>query len=138
MVTFVVIELDQFETKQKVNKLVRNGKCFLDEFINAIRSDKNLAPELAVLYAIIEDVANNKNLPPQRYRKLHLKKNLNYTPYEAKSKHLRLYLFYDKAIGQIIVFGGKKGSQFKDLDNFERKISEYSHFVQQQKNKKPC
>ena len=135
MPTFVVIEFDQFKTKQKVNKLLRNGRCLVDEFVNEIRGDKNLAPELSELFATIEDVANSKIVPPNRYRKLHLKKNLNYTPYEAKSKYLRLYLIIDKEKGQVVVFGGKKGSQSKDLKNFEKRITEYSIYKQQNKKK---
>jgi hypothetical protein len=136
MSIFVVVEFDQFKTKQKVNKLIRDGRCLADEFINEIRADKNLAPELSELFATIEDVANNKIVPPNRYKILHLRKNLNYTPYEAKSKHLRLYLFFDKEKGQIIIFGGKKGSQAKDLKNFEKRITEYSNYEQQKKKKR--
>ena len=130
MSTFVVKQIEDFETNQKVNKLIRNGKCILDDFIKDINSDKTLAAEIGDLYAIIEDVANEKRVPKTKYRNLHLTKKLKFNPYEAKSKHLRLYLFHDKENGQIIVLGGKKGTQLKDLSKFEKIIQEYSRYIQ--------
>ncbi len=134
MTTFVVTQIEDFETNQKVNKLFRNGKCILDEFIKEIKADRNLSEEIGDLFAIIEDVANEERLPKTKYRNLHLSKKLKYSPYEAKSKHLRLYLFHDKENGQIIVLGGKKGTQLKDLSKFDKIIQEYTKYVQQ-KNK---
>jgi len=131
MPTFAIEHIEEFETKQKVNKLLRNGKCIVDEFVNEIKQDKNLSPELGDLYAIIEDVANNQILPPTRYKKLRVSKKLKFKPYEAKSKHLRLYLFHEKGSGQIIVLGGKKTDQKDDIERLKKLISEYSLFLQE-------
>jgi len=128
VVTFAIEHIEEFETNQSVNKLIRNGKCFFDQFIEEIRNDNNLFPELGDLYAIIVDVANNKLLPQTRYKKIYVNKKLKYHPYEAKSKHLRLYMFHEKGTGQIIVFGGKKTNQKTDIERLERLIKEYTTF----------
>ena len=92
MATFEVRYVPEFETRQRVNKLIRNGKCLVDDFESEIRRDKNLEPELDELVATIEDVANGKMVPRNRYRKLRLSGKLPHTAFEVKSKHHRLYL----------------------------------------------
>jgi hypothetical protein len=89
MATFDVRYIPDFETRQRVNKLVRNGKCLVDDFESEIRKDKNLEPELDEIVATIEDVANGKIVPRNQYRKLNLSGKLPYAAFEAKSKHLR-------------------------------------------------
>lgn len=131
MLTFALENIEDFETEQKVNKLIRNGKCVVDQFISDIKKDKNLSPELGDLFAIIEDVANNQILPSNKYRRLHVSKKVHFTPYEAKSKHLRVYLFHENTSGQIIVIGGKKTEQKEDLKRLEKILSEYYQFLQQ-------
>jgi hypothetical protein len=98
----------------------------LDDFIREIEADGNLTPELGDLYAIIEDVANCKAHP--KYKRLRLSDNLKFAGYEVKSKHLRLYLFHEKGTGQILVFGGKKTNQPKDIKRFEKLIREYTQY----------
>lgn len=131
MAIFDVRRIPEFETIQQVSKLTRDGKCLLDEFIARIESDKNLAPELGSLFAIIEDIADCKTHP--KYKKLHLSAKLKFTGYEAKSKHLRLYLFHENGTGQILAFGGKKGDQDEDIKRFEKLIKEYSLYKNQKK-----
>lgn len=126
MSTFEVKPIIEFRTRQRVNKLFRNGRCLVDEFIAEVRLDKNLAPELGELFATMEDVANGQLVPKNRYRKLHLSGKLRYPAFEAKSKHLRLYLIYEKETGQIHILGGKKTDQSKDLKKVESIIREYS------------
>lgn len=131
------VKADGFETVLPVYKLVRNGRCRFDEFLKDIEADNNLTPELGDLYAILEEVANCTGiLPKNKYRRLHLPKNLAFHGYEAKSKHLRLYLFHDKGTGQIIAFGGKKGDQDEDISRFEKTIKEYTESKNQKKQKK--
>ena len=58
MPTFAVEHIPEFVTRQRVNKLIRNGKCMIDDFEAEIKQDENIAPELDELVATIEDVAN--------------------------------------------------------------------------------
>jgi hypothetical protein len=130
MITFEVRLIPEFETRQRVNKLVRNGKCLVDNFQDEIKKDKNIAPELDELVATIEDVANGKIVPKNQYRKLNVSDKLKYAAYEVKSKHLRLYLIHEKDTGQIHILGGKKGDQDEDIERVERIIKEYTLFRQ--------
>lgn len=136
MPEFDVIKIDEFDTIQPVFKLVRNGKCRFDEFCGQIESDKNLNPELGDIYAVIEEVANcNGFLPPSKYKLLRLSSKLAFKGYEAKSKHLRVYIFQDKDTGQIITLGGKKGDQDEDIKRFVKTIKEYTEYKNQNKKK---
>ncbi|HLG03472.1 MAG TPA: hypothetical protein VI731_07740 [Bacteroidia bacterium] len=132
MVNFVIQHIPEFTTRQRVNKLLRNGRCMLDEFWTEIRGDNNLAPELDELVATLEDVANGKWVPLNQYKKLHVSNKLRFAPFEAKSKHLRLYLFHERETGQILIIDGKKGDQDEDIKRVERIIKEYTMFKQTQ------
>lgn len=136
MPEFDVIKIDEFDTIQPVFKLVRNGRCRFDEFCEQIESDNNLNAELGDIYAVIEEVANcNGFLPPAKFKQLHLSGKLAFKGYEAKSKHLRVYLFHDKETGQIIALGGKKGDQDEDINRFVKTIKEYTEYKLQNKKK---
>ncbi len=128
MIRFATEHIEDFETAVPVNKLIRNGKSLMDEFVTEIKKDKNLASELGDLFAIVEDVANKKRLPPTRYRKIIVPKKFKFKPYEAKSKHLRLYLFHDNESGQVIVMGGKKTEQKSDIEHLKSIVVDYTNF----------
>ncbi len=102
-----------------------------DEFYREIEKDRNLEPELYDLQAIIEDAANVKLLPKNKYRKLNLSRNLRLSAYEAKSKNLRLYLIHESISGKIIILGGKKTTQVKDIKKVEKILREYAEFLKQ-------
>ena len=46
--------------------------------------------------------------------------------YEFKTKNLRVYAFHDKSNGRIIVLGGKKGTQKKDIKRFRLILENYN------------
>ena len=118
MITFEIERIPEFDTIQNVNKLIRNERCLFDEFVEEVEANGNLAPELGDLFAIIESIADCVIHP--KCKKLQLGINLKYAGYEAKSKHLRVYLFHEKGTGQILVFGGMKGDQDEDIKRFEK------------------
>lgn len=112
----------------------RNGKWLIDEFLEDVKKDKNFEPELGELYATLEDTANGKMVPKNQYRKLRLSKKLKFGAYEAKSRHLRLYLIHDEQ-GKIIVIGGKKTNQERDIERLEKIIKEFAEYKRNQKIK---
>lgn len=125
MINFTVTRIAEFDsTIQRVYKLIRDGKCLLDAFIEE-HEDSNLEAELTAIYQIIEDVANCKVHP--KCKKLQLGKSKIHG-YEAKSKHLRTYFFHEKGTGQIVVIGGTKKNQAQDIDRFKKIIKEYQRF----------
>jgi len=133
MINFAVARISEFDsTVQRVYKLIRDGKCLLDSFIEE-HEGSNLEGELATIYQIIEDVANCKAHP--KCKKLHLGKS-TFHGYEAKSKHLRTYFFHEKGTGQIVVIGGTKKNQVQDIDRFKKIIKEYQRFKEAKNDRK--
>jgi hypothetical protein len=130
MSNFTIAEIKEFDTKQKVNKLLREGRCYYDEFISATKRDANLSKELGDLYAVIEYLANGKQpqLPTTRYRKLEIGSKLKLAIYEAKSRHLRMYLFHESGTGQILILGGKKTEQTENIEKIKRIAKEFAVF----------
>lgn len=131
MITFTVELVPDFVTRQRIYKLRRNGKCMADEFIEEIMTDSNLAPEWDDIKAVLVNVANGLLAPPSRYKKLRIGEKLKYSVFEAKSRHLRLYLFQEKETGQIMIVGGKKARQKRDIARVIEIIKEYASFKQQ-------
>lgn len=123
MITFTIDYIPDFETRQPVFKLLRNSRCLIDEFWIEIKKDQNLTGQGRAIWKIIEDAANGKRLPKTRYRKLNLKHNA----FEAKCKQLRIYLIHENKTGQIIILGGKKTTQVKDLKKLRKILDEYVH-----------
>ena len=80
------------------------------------------------IYAILEDVGNELLLPEQKYKKLKGYGKLKYKPYEIRYKEFRLYTIYDSGTGQLLLIGGDKKSQIKDLKRIEQIIKEYEIF----------
>lgn len=79
-------------TRIKLFKLAINQICPIDEFEKVMRRDAVLNFEIEKIYSTIEDSCNLVTLPKTIFRQLKLGK-LPYQLYEAKSKHLRFYLF---------------------------------------------
>ena len=62
-------------------------------------------------------VANLKMLPKEKMRDL-TPKNEFVKEYEIKTKHLRIYFIHQKQKGKIIILGGFKNMQPKDIERF--------------------
>lgn len=130
MPNFAINEIKDFDTKQKVYKLLREGRCYFDEFVAQIRIDTNLVNELGDLYAIIEYIANGTQPPPpkQKFKKINIGNKARLSIYEAKSRHLRLYLFHETGTGQILIMGGKKTEQTGDIERIKKIAKDYCTF----------
>ena len=121
MLIFTIEIIPEFETRQRVYKLVRNGKCHIDEFWIEVKKDQHLVTEGRVIWKILEDVANGERLPKTRYRKL----KLRYNVYEVKSKELRIYLLLERNTGLLLILGGRKSDQKQDLKRLRMILDEY-------------
>ncbi|MCX6270511.1 MAG: hypothetical protein NTU44_04685 [Bacteroidetes bacterium] len=125
MPRFAVKEIEAFKTRTKVFKLLRDDKCDYDEFVLDIEKDNNLEPELSDIDAIIEDAADGKLLPGSKYHKIDSPKTICFSIFEAKNKHLRVYLLHENETGKILILGGKKKTQEKDIDRVHKIVKEY-------------
>ena len=79
--------------------------------------------ELGSIYYRMEAVANLQLLPKDKFRELKGGKG-DVKEYEFKSKHLRVYAIHQKD-GKIVVMGGYKNSQDKDIVTFRALKKQY-------------
>lgn len=125
MSNFALLPMD-LGTTIPFYKLVRDKKCLVDEFWKDVSKDGNLKGKLDDIIAILQDVGNLKLLPKTKYRIIQGQKQ-RYKVSEVKVKPLRLYLI--KVNGFIIVFGGKKNAQDKDIDRAKSIAKQYEDYL---------
>lgn len=109
---FALIEVKELIGKLKIYKLSVNGTCYYDEFENQIKKEGNLASELITIQVRLQEVAECKLLPDNKFKDITPQKE-SVKEYEIKTKRLRVYLFHDEKKGRIIVCAGKKTRQKK-------------------------
>ncbi|MFK8013286.1 MAG: hypothetical protein AB8B80_14700 [Marinicellaceae bacterium] len=96
-------------------------KKFADETLN----DSNLAAKFSKAISIVENSANLMRMPQAKFKQLDVGKQLKCKLYEAKTDIIRIYLFEEEHTGRIIVLGGKKNNQDKDIKSVIRTIKDY-------------
>lgn len=111
-------------TKIDVFELCKNDESLFKSFFSEIEKDGNLLDNLAGAIRIIEDTANLNRRPKTKFRLIEGHK-LKCKVYEAKSGLIRIYLFHEKKTGRIIVSGGLKDNQNKDIKKILKIIKEY-------------
>lgn len=114
---YTLIRIEAIEGTQTFYKLKANGQCQFDEYEEEIRSSGQYIDELESIYAYMEEVANNKLLPKTKFRDITLNNKDAIKEYEFKSKHLRVYAIKGNN-GKIIVLGGTKNAQKKEIKRF--------------------
>ncbi|WP_353076689.1 hypothetical protein [Flavobacterium sp.] len=115
MSKFALHKIETIKGKQVFSQLEINGVKQLDAF------EKDLVgttyeSEFKQLLTLMEYVANNKTLPDTKFRDITPQKE-KVREYEFKSKHLRIYSIQQFG-GKIIVVGGYKKDQKKDIKSF--------------------
>ena len=113
-------------TKISVYELCKNDKNLFESFLNEIEKDGNLFSNAASAIRIIEDTANLNRRPRTKFRLIEGHK-LKCKVYEAKSGIVRVYLFHEEKKGRIIVSGGLKDNQTKDIKKILKIIKEYQN-----------
>ena len=121
---FALIKIEQVKGKINFYKLEIDGNCEFDEFCDLLERKRRLS-KLKSIYAIMECVSNMIRLPATKYKELMGRPEAdNVKEYEIKKDAYRVYLFKDD-MGNIIVFGGVKGNQNRDLSRFRRIKTDY-------------
>lgn len=115
-------QLIDSNTKMKVFELQVNGTRLLTEFENEIYQ-QNKKGTYATTIKIIEQSANGLMLPKGKFRKIE-NTGLPCKFYEAKKDDVRIYMFQDEA-GRVIICGGFKGKQKKDLRKYINLVKDY-------------
>lgn len=123
MHNFALELIEEIVGKLRFYKLVIDDNCPYDKFCEEIRHDSNLHKQLITILSRMNDIANMKLLPANKFK--------NVTPvkekvkeYEIKTPDLRVYLIKDDA-GHLIVTGGKKNSQSADFKRFRSIKKQY-------------
>ena len=104
-------------------KLVKNKKCFFDEFEKEITKNNNLKKEFAKLLMQMEWHAKGERLPIEKFRNIQDKKYSGIF-FEFKTKHLRVYTVCIEN-GKVVIIGGTKNTQEKDIIRFKHIAKEY-------------
>ena len=111
-------------TKIDVFELCKNNESLFKSFFDEIEKDGNLLGNLAGTLRIVEDTANLNRRPKTKFRLIEGHK-LKCKVYEAKSGVVRVYLFHEENTGRVIVSGGLKDNQTKDIKKILKIIKEY-------------
>jgi len=111
-------------TRISVYELHRNGKSIFEPFVKEIEKEGNLFSHLARAIRIVEETSNLNRYPKTKFRELQ-GHGLDCKVYEAKSGIVRIYLFHEEKTGRIIVTGGSKNNQRKDIKAMIAIIKEY-------------
>lgn len=123
------IELRRLEIicgKQSFEKLIVDGRDVLNDF--ELSLDNRYRTEMRTIYAWMQMVADLKPVPGTVYHPISDGKD-GFREYEFKSKHLRVYAVA-RPNGKIIVMGGKKNRQKRDIERFreiKKQIIKYLH-----------
>lgn len=125
MSKFALVKIEAVKGHIKFFKLERDGKCDFDEFEKDAK--ENFSKEINKIHYRIDLLSRGERLPETQYRILKgaIKDT---TLFEVKSNNLRIYCFAEKHTGSIVVIGGYKINQKKDLNRFEGIIKSYLHY----------
>ena len=121
---FALKYIDEIVGRLKIFKLLVNNRCEYDEFERQIETESSYKSELIRIQTRLQEIADCKLLPKEKFRNITPKKEL-VKEYEIKTRHLRVYLFHEEETGRVIVCGGKKITQQKDINHFRRIKKEY-------------
>jgi len=124
MSRFALKQIDEIVGRFKIFKLLVNIRCEYDEFERQIETEGSYSSELVTIQTRLQEIADGKLLPKEKFRNITPKKEL-VKEYEIKTRHLRVYLFHEENTGKVVVCGGKKTTQQKDINHFRRIKKEY-------------
>ena len=119
MYKFALAYISEISGRLKIFKLIVNNHCEFDEFEQKIAKEVSNALELVTIQVRLQEIADGKLLPKEKFRNITPKREL-VKEYEIKTRHLRVYLFHEEKTGRVIVCGGKKTTQDKDMNHFRR------------------
>lgn len=123
MRTFATETIKAIQGKQTFEKLTIDGVCLLDEFEAEIKSNPQFQSEYKTILAYMNFAAEGTTLPQKKFREIK-GGNIKTKRYEFKSKHLRIYAFHNPN-GKIVVLGGYKPTQDKDIKQLNAIVKEY-------------
>lgn len=124
MPTFALRKIEAIRGKQEFDKLIVDDRCPFDDFETSL--EEQYKPEMAGIYHYMQDVADLKPVPENKFHfyDKNKKHKDGVREFEFKSKHLRIYGI-TKPNGKIIITGGTKARQDLEQNEFRRLKSLY-------------
>ncbi|SEH96799.1 MULTISPECIES: hypothetical protein [Epilithonimonas] len=115
-------------TKIDVFELCIDNESIFEGFYDEIISEgnKSVISDLVKAIKIVEDTANLQRRPSTKFRQLNVTK-IKEKVYEAKCGIIRIYLFHEENLGRVIITGGKKDNQTKDIKSITKTITDYTN-----------
>ena len=104
-----------------------NGKNLFEEFFEQNCSKKEYRNQFGQIQNILMTLGLNETekLPPTKFKVLKRNKSDTIVDYEIKTKDFRIYLFRDDNSSKVIVLGGFKKNQKKDIEKLRRIKKQY-------------
>lgn len=129
---FALERINQVSIKKSVFQIVTNNKCPFKDFFEECKQNKQLENQLGQIQSILMSIGKDEEnkIPPKKFKCLRKNGKDPHKDYEIKTKDLRVYLFIDSKYGKIVVLGGQKKTQKKDISRL-RKIKK-GYFDQQE------
>ena len=133
MSKFVPKLIQSVSINTSIYYLLINGKNLYEEFHIKNSSKKEYKNQFGRIQNILMTIGKNEieKLPKTKFKQLKRNKGDSKIDYEIRTSDFRVYLFKDDDIGKIIVLGGFKKNQTKDLKKLRSLKTEYFN----QKNK---
>lgn len=132
MFIFALIPIEAVNGRRSLFKLRRGNRCFLDDFEKDVINNKQHKVELTKLYSYMEYLADGITLPDSIHKELRSNKKDSVKEYELRTRNLRLYLIKQLG-GRIVVYGGYKKNQQKDLKNFRAIKKQFVQYLKDSK-----
>ena len=129
---YSLIKIDAVKGKCKFYKLMQEGFCWFDDF--EINLERQYHSEIATIYKYMDKVAMNETLPKTKFKKIN-KGEKDLAEYEFKTKHLRVYCIHSPETGKIIILGGYKNTQSKDITRFKNIKENYLEYIENDKRR---
>jgi|WetSurMetagenome_2_1015567.scaffolds.fasta_scaffold260301_1 hypothetical protein len=106
-------------------KLLKGNNCQYDEFWEQCVRDGNYEIELDKISAVIYRIANKMPVQQPNKQKDITPENEEIREYEIRTKNLRIYTIILPKTGNVVVLGGKKNKQKKDIPKFRNIKKEF-------------
>lgn len=114
---FALEEVTEIRGKIKFYYLIEDGDNLYKLFEDEVIKSNNLSKQLNTVQARMQEVAMMQLLPQKKLKEI-TPSNERVKEYEIKTDDLRVYFIKEEHTGNIILLGGQKNTQKKDIRKF--------------------
>lgn len=122
--SLILSEIVRPNSGRRVFELYKNEESLLTAFYEQIADSKEFMRYFNKAVKIIENALDDYRLTDKKWKKVQYP-GLDYTIYEAKADKIRIYIVQDLTSVPIVVTGGKKTEQGRDIQRVVNHINRY-------------